>query len=133
MQAEACIFIIKETLVQTFSCKFCEISKNTFCTDHLLKTASVAPIITPEFCQNSFETDSDHLITGQVQLNFVKIQLFIGIPLLLQFSYRKLIKNPYWARRKAIWLLPDAFVFANARCFWGELDQKYFQIFFKDW
>ena len=27
---EACIFIKKETLAQVFSCKFCEISKNTF-------------------------------------------------------------------------------------------------------
>ena len=29
-QAEACNFIKKETLAQVFSCKFCEISKNTF-------------------------------------------------------------------------------------------------------
>ena len=25
----------KETLAQVFSCKFCKISKNTFCTEHL--------------------------------------------------------------------------------------------------
>ena len=29
-QAEACNFIKKETLAQVFSCKFCEISKDTF-------------------------------------------------------------------------------------------------------
>ena len=29
--AEACKFIKKETLVQVFSCEFCEISNNTFC------------------------------------------------------------------------------------------------------
>ena len=28
--AEACKFIKKETLVQVFSCEFCEISNNTF-------------------------------------------------------------------------------------------------------
>ena len=30
----------KETLAQVFSCEFCEISKNTFCTKHLWTTAS---------------------------------------------------------------------------------------------
>ena len=29
-QAEACNFIKKEALAKVFSCKFCEISKNTF-------------------------------------------------------------------------------------------------------
>ena len=37
---EACNFIKKETLAQVFSCKFCEISKNTFFTEHLWTTAS---------------------------------------------------------------------------------------------
>ena len=32
--------IKKETLAQVLSCKFCEISKNTFCTEHLWTTAS---------------------------------------------------------------------------------------------
>ena len=31
----------KETLAQVFSCEFCEISKNTFFTEHLWTTASV--------------------------------------------------------------------------------------------
>ena len=31
----------KETLVQVFSCEFCEISKNTFFTEHLWTAASV--------------------------------------------------------------------------------------------
>ena len=34
-------FIKKETLAQMFSCQFCEISKNTFFTEHLWTTASV--------------------------------------------------------------------------------------------
>ena len=37
----ACIFIEKETLAQVFSCEFCEISKNTFFTEHLWTDASI--------------------------------------------------------------------------------------------
>ena len=37
---QACNFIKKETLVQLFSCKFCEIFKNTFFTEHLRTTTS---------------------------------------------------------------------------------------------
>ena len=33
--------LLKKTLVQVFSCKLCETSKNTFCIEHLLMTASV--------------------------------------------------------------------------------------------
>ena len=36
----ACNFIKKEYLVQLYSCEFCEISKNTFFTEHLRTTAS---------------------------------------------------------------------------------------------
>ena len=41
---EACNSIKKETLAQVFSCEFCEISKNTFFTEHLWATASTASI-----------------------------------------------------------------------------------------
>ena len=34
------LYIKKEILVQVFSCEFCQISKNTFCTDYLWTTAS---------------------------------------------------------------------------------------------
>ena len=37
----ACNFIKKETLAQVFSCEYCEVSKNTFFTEHLWTTASV--------------------------------------------------------------------------------------------
>ena len=37
---DACNFIKKETMVQVFSCEFCEISKNIFFTEHLRATAS---------------------------------------------------------------------------------------------
>ena len=38
--SEACNFIEIETLAQMFSCEFCEISKNTYFTEHLQATAS---------------------------------------------------------------------------------------------
>ena len=34
------IFFEKETLAQVFSCEFCEISKNTFFTEHLWATTA---------------------------------------------------------------------------------------------
>ena len=34
-------FIKKETLTQVFSCEFCQISKNTFFTEHLRATSSM--------------------------------------------------------------------------------------------
>ena len=37
---ESCNFIKKETLAQVFSCEFCEISKNTFLTEHIWTIAS---------------------------------------------------------------------------------------------
>ena len=40
LQPQACNFIKKETLVQVFSGRFCEIVKNTFFTKHLWTTAS---------------------------------------------------------------------------------------------
>ena len=41
LRPKACNFIKKETLAQMFSCEFCEISKNTFFTEHVWATASV--------------------------------------------------------------------------------------------
>ena len=38
------LFIKKETLAQVFSREFCEVSKNTFSTEHLRTTASVATL-----------------------------------------------------------------------------------------
>ena len=40
-ETEACNFIKKEALAQVFPCEICEISKNTFFTEHLWTTASV--------------------------------------------------------------------------------------------
>ena len=41
----ACNFIKKGTLTQVFSCEFCEIFKNTFFKEYLLKTVSFAYIL----------------------------------------------------------------------------------------
>ena len=40
---KACNFIEKETLAQVFSCELCEISKNTFFTEHLCATTVPDP------------------------------------------------------------------------------------------
>ena len=42
-----CNFIKKVTLVQVFSCKFCEIFKNNFFTKHLLRTAYESSFLQP--------------------------------------------------------------------------------------
>ena len=41
LEPETCNFIKKETLAQVFSRELCEISKNTFFTEHLRMTASI--------------------------------------------------------------------------------------------
>ena len=41
LKPEACNFIEEETPTQVFSCKFCEIFKNTFFIEYLWETASV--------------------------------------------------------------------------------------------
>ena len=51
---EACNFIKKETLAQVFSREFCEISKNTFFTEHLYRTASSMPTQHHIYHQSSF-------------------------------------------------------------------------------
>ena len=39
---EVCNFIKIETLLQVFSCEFCEMPKNTFFTEHVLTTGSAS-------------------------------------------------------------------------------------------
>ena len=43
-----CNFIKKETLVQVFSCEFCEIFQNTFFIEHIRTIASVSSIVEPD-------------------------------------------------------------------------------------
>ena len=40
-----CNFIKKKTLAQVFSCAFCEVSKNTFFTEHLWMSSSVVNLV----------------------------------------------------------------------------------------
>ena len=51
-RSEACNFVKKETLGQVFSYEFCEISKNTFFTEHLWATASVFDLSFHSISQN---------------------------------------------------------------------------------
>ena len=50
-KVEACNFIKKETLAQVLSCEFCQISKNTFLTEHLCTTASVISFFSKMYLQ----------------------------------------------------------------------------------
>ena len=54
--ALACNFIKKETPAQVFSSEFCEISKNTFFTEHLWKTASEESSLSDEGLTNLFSS-----------------------------------------------------------------------------
>ena len=47
---QACNFIKQEALAQVLSCEFCEISKNTFFTEHLWTTASIIIWIFTDIC-----------------------------------------------------------------------------------
>ena len=55
LQAWACNFIKKETPAQVFSCEFCEITKNTFFTEHLLATISAVWNILRCFWSNAIK------------------------------------------------------------------------------
>ena len=50
LQAQASNFNKKDTLAQVFSCKFCEISKNTYFTKHLRTTASIRKLVDGFYC-----------------------------------------------------------------------------------
>ena len=47
-------FTKKETLAQVFSCEFCEISKNTFFTEHLQTTTSVLQYAQFKLCSEAY-------------------------------------------------------------------------------
>ena len=71
--AEACNFIKKETLAQVFSCEFCDISKNTFFTEHIWATASAQ--IDPDKIVNYSSVKSclrtvDQHYTGKLLVQF---------------------------------------------------------------
>ena len=58
--------IKKETLAQVFSCEFCEISKNSFSTEHIQATAS-------EFLQkDEFNIDEFNVRQTKVQKNYLR-------------------------------------------------------------
>ena len=62
LQAEAYNYIKKETLAQVFSCEFCEISKNTFFTEHLWDTASVIVVLWKSFILLTHQQENFPLI-----------------------------------------------------------------------
>ena len=52
-------FIKKENLAQVFSCELCEISKNTFFTEHLWTTVSV---IKSQYLIHGLLTQTKHIV-----------------------------------------------------------------------
>ena len=62
LQAEAYNYIKKETLAQVFSCEFCEISKNTYFTEHLWDTASVIVVLWKSFILLTHQQENFPLI-----------------------------------------------------------------------
>ena len=74
-------FIKKETLIQVFSFEFCEISKNTFFTEHLWAAASCSR---PEFIcllnscsENSLRTPTKTSIVGIFFCETADYQLYL--------------------------------------------------------
>ena len=63
--ASACNFIKKETLVQVFSCEFCEIFKNTYFEEHLRTTASgfMFFVFLKPYSYNSTTTSNHNIMT----------------------------------------------------------------------
>ena len=59
---QACNFIQKVILAQVFSCEFCEISKNTFFTEHPLTIASSVTMESYELVKRQ-----PHKIVKQIQ------------------------------------------------------------------
>ena len=72
LRPEACNFVIKETLTQAFSCELCEISKNTFFTEHLWMTASASTKYMEDYKKPWIRDEPDHFIlyVGFNDLNF---------------------------------------------------------------
>ena len=67
LHAEAYNFIEKETLVQVFSCEFCEISKNAFFTEHLCATDAT--------CGSSFIPTSSECLSSKSEISLLLLSL----------------------------------------------------------
>ena len=69
LQAQACYFILKETLAQVFSCEFCEISKNTFC----YRTPPVAASNQSKCPLWNTLTTNQHYSISTIKLKFMEV------------------------------------------------------------
>ena len=70
LRSEAHNFIKTESLAQVFSCEFCEISKNTFFTEHLQTTSS-------GFCMVSIFPSNPFHATGQLREKFPNTEFLL--------------------------------------------------------
>ena len=98
----ACNFIKKETLAQTFSCEFCEISKNTFFTKplwatacilyiskwryiHIVSEAFIKTFYIPTFIESFFEKFMLYFVyLNAMKVRFIKLQTNFTITVIWQ-------------------------------------------------
>ena len=76
-RSQACNFIKIETLAQVFSSEFCEISKNTFFTEHLWATVSMLFKNLP-FCVGYWHV-LEYNLGGQTQSTLAKWTAKLGV------------------------------------------------------
>ena len=101
-----CNFIKKETLAQVFSCEFCEISKNTFFTEHiwqllLFLSLSVVPLLV----LFNFYYRAKWVLYLQALVAFIYFILMIFVKKLkcfLSFFYNLLPPRHWWFHYKNI-------------------------------
>ena len=75
---EPCNFFKKETLVQVFSCKFCEISKNTFVHRTTLVAAS-ALRLRKIFCEGGIGWEGLHFAVWVSDNRFEVLYMYIVV------------------------------------------------------
>ena len=75
---ESCNFIKKDTLAQVFSCEFCEISKNTFFTEHLWATAFNGSIVCDHLASDGINLSYDGTDVSCKNIAFLFEQFFMN-------------------------------------------------------
>ena len=71
----ACNFIKKETPTQVFSCEFCDISKNTFFTEHVWATASSNCFLYRISCLSMNSISLEYISFSNILLRIGKMEI----------------------------------------------------------
>ena len=115
IKLQACNFIKKETLAQVFSCEFCEISKNTFFTEHLWTTASAGEFLKSlRYRSRSHQTCSIKKVFLKFSQNSLKDtcarELYLKLEILAQVlscKFCKIFKNTISSERHCTTIAKD--------------------------